>query len=218
VGDREAPKPADADKKDDAFLVQLRESEKRSVATSVLLVCVVGSFLLLLLTLFEILFHAQDEFLLVRCAAYKAAMFEADQSYSKYAIAVFGLAVGALATDVGRLYSWRLCLITAIVGFALAVVLAIIFDPATAVGGDGLGGIIRYCPTSEVVTDPQWLEKYYLEVEEDGEAFAYHLATGLKRLSTTLAAWYGSVAAALLGLNIDKVTKVVSRVREARRV
>ena len=98
-------------------------------------------------------------------------------------------------------------MVVALIGLAVSVILAVTFNPLTAINESAVKSIAYFCPTVEVVLDPIWVQ---LHPEQD-KAFEYHLATGLKQLSTTLAAWYGSVAAGLLALNITNIERIAAK-------
>jgi hypothetical protein len=193
------------------LLTRLRESEKRSIATWVLIGAVVASTAALLLLLVEVWFFEGQEFLGTRCLASRAAMFDAGEGgWIKYVVAFFAFAAGVVSKDVHRVYSWRIIVGAALVGFAAALVFWLSISPMRAAEHTGhLADFFQYCAPASTEAGP-WAGMYP-SAENDDEAYTRYLAERLNALALALAAWYGWVVATQFGLNIDGVSQLASR-------
>ena len=192
---------------DEAALARLRDSDKRAIATWVLIACVGASFALLLVNLAELLFA--PEFDWTRCASYHLTAFEADQKLWTYVSAFFLFAAGVFAENLRAVYRWRFVVIVAIVGVALAILANLLL---TLPRVEAIAACVEVTDTSH---GPWVTKEYETEVTFDDMRKRY-LQDRVRGLYNDLAIWFGWVVVSQMGLNLDGAAKVAEAIAKRR--
>jgi hypothetical protein len=158
-----------------------RDSDKRAIATWVLLVSVVVTFAAVLGAM--ILPEPQ-------CWVYEAAMFDAFEKAQPYALGLFAFVTSTVSKDLGRMFSWRVLVIVSILGFGASYLLA------TSLTGDKQINLMTFA-----CVDPT-------EAQRFGDQMGVHLEGRVETLCGNLAVWFGAVFASQLGIKIPAIAEL----------